>query len=97
MKNFLILLLSIILLTGCQGKHDEALAWIAQLPVGMPQAEVRAKQPSFMKIGWDHAIVSGATKRFEVTEIEGFQNLQSERLFLVFDADSRFQGQAVRK
>lgn len=97
MKNFVAFYFAITLLIGCKGKYDETLAWIDHLPTGMHQAEIRAKQPGFVKIDWDHAVVAGDSKRFEITEIEGFNNLQGERIYLVFDANSRFQGQAVRK
>lgn len=92
MRNFqIIICLLFITLSGCKNHYNEMIEWTDTIEIGTEIQTVKNTQPTFIEISWNNPSKIENEVLYEISKIEGNNDILNMSNFLVF-VDGKYQG-----
>ena len=95
-KIFTLVFLAVLFLSSCKNYYNEMIRWSSNIPIGTSIDSVKAVQPKFLEIDWNHPRVFGNETQFIITRIKNNNDLLKMENYLSF-VNNKYQGRFAHK
>ena len=95
-RQSIILLLVLVVLTACKNHYNEMIEWTDNIKIGSDIQFVKDCQPDFIEIDWKKPESYKNETYYLITKIKGSRDILNMSHFLVF-IDGKYQGRKSHK